>query len=397
MAETVFHALTDQGVFDTYLKLVDYAARRIPFPEEALNEVNTSELGIDLIQSMMNPMPLERLTAELALKHPWLTTEEDNKSNGDDAESVQDTTVLTIFTPQCEDITQPATNWTSDIETARLKVPSDLPVKFDQIERPVEDRDRTCLPQESSTTTTHVVDSKKHQAYVEDADEDSSSVACDSTFIQKLPADVATASLVQHSNEGSTENLPDEQEQRETEAEPHDEDNSSVEAVAPSSMTRILDFPRPRSSKPKVSKPIHHRTSKFKKDTQDQDPEHMRRQGETSAQKLRPRTTLPKGRRKPARTRTENEDQVDHSPSQREDIISSVSSRAVLQTDRPTSKSKTNPEHDIVPKEARPISPALDDNGIGRGKKITNIRSKIVSKHILVNELDYSYKDFVSL
>lgn len=55
----------------------DYVLGRILFPRTMLIEKGASSTAIKFINSLLMPLPEERLTAEQALKSPWLAAEDD--------------------------------------------------------------------------------------------------------------------------------------------------------------------------------------------------------------------------------------------------------------------------------------------------------------------------------
>lgn len=117
VGETGFQALTGQATFPDYGRLIQYVKGDTNFPHETLQQVQVSEDCIELIRSLMAPLPPDRLSAAKALKHPWMTTEDDAKSLAEHVASLRAS--CGSQKPDLHDsdeITQPATQWTTDTE-----------------------------------------------------------------------------------------------------------------------------------------------------------------------------------------------------------------------------------------------------------------------------------------
>lgn len=180
--------LTDRETFDSFVKLIDYAACRTEFPDEALVEANTSRTGIAFVKSLMAPLPLERMTAEQALKHPWISLDEDAKSDSDNTTNLQEcATVLTIYSDRDGDITQPSARWTTDFETADLETLSKLPIKLDRTDGHIT-RHEEKLKAWDSARTIRVACQSKYRPYVEDGSEDTSADDNGETVTRSLMA-----------------------------------------------------------------------------------------------------------------------------------------------------------------------------------------------------------------
>lgn len=163
----------------------------------------------------MAPLPLERLTADQALKHPWMVLKEDAESDSGDTAKLKDAAAMMGDFSRCEgDITQPATTWTTDVESvgspatqrhlmqfvspqprSSVIIDSTVDSKSHQTQshrghisellghlKPGEEggyeeqRKALFLPPNSRTETAHATDRKKFQASVEDGDEDSNDI-----------------------------------------------------------------------------------------------------------------------------------------------------------------------------------------------------------------------------
>lgn len=180
--------LTDRETFDSFVKLIDYAACRTEFPEEALVEANASKTGIAFVKSLMAPLPLERMTAVQALKHPWISLDEDAKSDSDNTTNLQEcATVVTIYSDRGGDVTQPSARWTTDFETADLETLSKLPIKLDRVDGHIT-RHEENFKAWDSTRTIRVACQSKYRPYVEDGSEDSSTDDSGETVTRSLVA-----------------------------------------------------------------------------------------------------------------------------------------------------------------------------------------------------------------
>lgn len=305
LAETVFQALTSQGTFDSYRQLMDYTAHRVSFPREALDEAEVSEAGVEFIRSLMSPLPLERLTADQALNHPWMVLKDDAESDGGDTAKLQDPDAIidNYMVPGHEgEITQPATRWTTDVETAgfpstkghRMQVipprprPStpvcstfDLasshlqPRQHHQSETVLEleeagghEGGRTAAPlppPEPLAENTGAGDRRKFQAYLEDGDEDPRATNCAEEDLCKLPAQRAASPKVPPGDgPGKVDDHEIEQAVRETAAAGTDHESDSHYgngSTTTSSLTSEISFhhPGPRAARP--TSPILRRRS----------------------------------------------------------------------------------------------------------------------------------------
>lgn len=174
LGETISRMLTNRETFDSYAKLGDYVGRRTSFPEEFLVEADTSKTGIVFIQSMMAPFPLERITAEQALKHPWILLDEDTRSDCSSTSSVQDRTEIpSVCSGQDEAITQPSVGWTTASEIAGSETLSRFPVKVGIVDGDSIRHEEKLMPWES-TRTIRVACRSKRQPHPEGDSEDSS-------------------------------------------------------------------------------------------------------------------------------------------------------------------------------------------------------------------------------
>lgn len=379
LAETVFRMLTDQETFDSFVKLNDYVGRRIPFPKDALNEVNTSESGVDFVQSLMAPFPLERMTAEQALKHPWILLDDDAKSDGDDVASVQgNATVASISSSGDEDITQPVTHWTSDVGTADLEILSKLSVKGDEAGGNTIRHEQQLISL-GLKRTIRMACRSKHQAYVEDGSEDSNTDNSAYIITHSLLAGVKKPTVSGHADEDMMGNHFTGKEAGETEAagiheESEDTDKISVSSSArfmPTaqrhrpSITRSPDFGRPRSESPKKrsldSSGQTYEPQIVSESTQDQDLQQVEGMTEMETRRhLRPKTP-PKGRRKSGHDASMFvTDSRQHARSDKYDLFS------------------------------------VSTLGIGEEPGFTSISANLVSKRVLDDVLGYDYQHVVS-
>lgn len=186
LGETVSRVLTNRETFDSYAKLGDYVDRRLSFPEEALVAADTSKAGIAFIQSIMAPFPLERMTAEQALKHPWILLDEDTRSECSSTTSARDSTeVPSICSGQDEAITQPSVVWTTDSEVVEFGTLSNIPVMVRKLDRDTILHEEKPLPWES-TRTIRVACRGKSRA--EDDSEDSSTDGCGAIITHSVVA-----------------------------------------------------------------------------------------------------------------------------------------------------------------------------------------------------------------
>lgn len=125
LAETTFQALTNRGTFDTIGTLIQYVTSGVGFPSEALAEVEVSDHGIEFIQHLMAPSPLDRPSSEKAIKHTWIMLEDDYKSDDDSFQYVEEASVDPSQDPQ-GDITQPDIHWTTDLDTTNVEACSQI-------------------------------------------------------------------------------------------------------------------------------------------------------------------------------------------------------------------------------------------------------------------------------
>lgn len=125
LGETVFQALVNRATFDTYGALIQYVFGAVGFPSEALAEVQISDQGIEFVQHLMTPFPLDRPSSEQAIKHTWVVIEDDYKSDASDGnfQGVEEEHAAPTENSQGE-ITQPDINWTTDLDTADLDIVS---------------------------------------------------------------------------------------------------------------------------------------------------------------------------------------------------------------------------------------------------------------------------------
>jgi len=74
LGETVFQAITGRPTFESIADLARYQTGAVAFPDGALRQVGATEAAISFVQLLMMPRPWERLTAPMALDHPWMST-----------------------------------------------------------------------------------------------------------------------------------------------------------------------------------------------------------------------------------------------------------------------------------------------------------------------------------
>lgn len=120
LAETIFQALTNRGTFDTYGTLMRYVVGGVGFPIDALAEVKMSDQGIEFIQHLMAPSPLDRPSPEEAIKHTWIMIEDDHKSDDGDSQYIEEEFAVPAQ-DALEEITQPDIHWTTDLDTAEVQ------------------------------------------------------------------------------------------------------------------------------------------------------------------------------------------------------------------------------------------------------------------------------------
>ena len=72
LGEIAFQILTKEPTFQAMGRLFSYIQNPQEFPLAILQKYNVSSIAIDFIQSMMKPVPVERMTAEQGLLHGWM-------------------------------------------------------------------------------------------------------------------------------------------------------------------------------------------------------------------------------------------------------------------------------------------------------------------------------------
>lgn len=144
LAETIFQALANRGTFDTYGTLMRYVVGGVGFPIDALTEVKVSEQGIEFIQHLMAPSPLDRPSSEKAIKHTWIMIEDDHKSDDGNFQCIGEESAVPAQDP-LEDITQPDIHWTTDLDTAEVE-------SLLQIQTGPEEQDSEAMSQRSHSS-----------------------------------------------------------------------------------------------------------------------------------------------------------------------------------------------------------------------------------------------------
>lgn len=120
LVETIFQALANRATFDTYGTLMQYVSGCAGFPSEYLTNEKVSDQGIEFIQHLMAPSPLDRPSSEQAIKHPWMAIEDDYKSDDGKVQFVEEACPVQTHDSQ-EDITQPDIHWTTDLDTTNAE------------------------------------------------------------------------------------------------------------------------------------------------------------------------------------------------------------------------------------------------------------------------------------
>lgn len=171
LAETTFQALTNRGTFDTYGTLIQYVTSGLGFPSEALAEMKVSDHGIEFIQHLMAPSPLDRPSSEKAIKHNWIMIEDDYKSDDDSFQYVEEASVDSSPDPQ-GDITQPDIHWTTDLDTTNVEPGSQIQTEEkDQQSQNLSQRSHSSC-QEALTDVSPATNPERRYVLVHDYHED---------------------------------------------------------------------------------------------------------------------------------------------------------------------------------------------------------------------------------
>lgn len=151
-----------------------------------------SKEGIDLVQSLMAPEPLDRLSANQALRHPWMATGDDTKSLADQLASILLDSAMFHKPdfPENDEITQPAVQWTTDVEdidSLSFAAIRDIPEQVNQRDQEEDANPASDFPQHDTTKTVPSPKRPGFQTYIEDADEDSNPIEGTAKYAPKAP------------------------------------------------------------------------------------------------------------------------------------------------------------------------------------------------------------------
>ncbi|KAJ5974082.1 kinase-like domain-containing protein [Penicillium waksmanii] len=72
LGEIIFQILTKKPAFKPIGQLVSYMRQPEMFPSAVLNDAGVTEIGIEFVRSLMDPIPDSRLTTDVALGHAWM-------------------------------------------------------------------------------------------------------------------------------------------------------------------------------------------------------------------------------------------------------------------------------------------------------------------------------------
>lgn len=130
-----------------------------------------SDHGIEFIQHLMAPSPLDRPSSEKAIKHNWIMIEDDYKSDDDSFQYVEDASVDPSPDPQ-GDITQPDIHWTTDLDTTNVEPGSQIQTEEkDQQSQNLSQRSHSSC-QEALTDVSPATNPERRYVLVRDYHED---------------------------------------------------------------------------------------------------------------------------------------------------------------------------------------------------------------------------------